>query len=62
MTTWMICDADGFALTDGLQGPEVSDEAYDIAQEYADERGEEVTLCRSDGTGDDIIFRPSNNA
>lgn len=58
MTTYMITDQDGYAITEGLQGPEVSDEAYDLAQEIANERGEEVYLSRADGRGRDIVFRP----
>lgn len=47
MAVYMILDGDGYPLTTGLQGPEVSDEARQMAQKMADERGESVWLARS---------------
>lgn len=60
-TTWMICDSDGYAIAEGLQSPEVSDEAADLAQEIADANSDVVTLCRSDLTGREYQFRPRAN-
>jgi len=44
-----IYDADGYTITDGLQGCNVCNEAIRAAQVCADERGEAVTLSDDDG-------------
>jgi hypothetical protein len=51
--TYMVCDEDGYALTDGLQ----EHDAREVAQRMANERGESVWLSRSgsDGMGDEIV-------
>lgn len=43
-TTYMVVDGDGRALTTGLQGPEVCDEAAQTAQRLADRYGHAVWL------------------
>lgn len=40
MTIYMVCDGDGYALTDGLQ----EHEAHRMAQSMANDRGERVWL------------------
>ena len=51
-TTYMVCDGDGNALTDGLQ----EHEALRVAQRIANSRGESVWLSdrESDGMGEEI--------
>jgi hypothetical protein len=63
MTTYMIVSGDGNEITDGLQSPEVSDEARQIAQRIANDRRESVWLCRSDGveSDDDEEFEPQSS-
>lgn len=46
--TYMVCDADGYALTDGLQDPAICDEAHRVAQSIANRRLESVWLSPSD--------------
>ena len=55
---YMIVDQDGMSITSGLQGPEVSDQAYQVAQDIADSRNKTVWLCREDGEGKEIEFTP----
>lgn len=55
---WMITDENGYEITTGLQGPEVSDEAAKTAQSIADRRQQPVWLGRADGTGADTVFEP----
>lgn len=53
MANYMICDADGNQLTDG-----VSEHEYErMAQEFANERGEVVSAYPSD-SDEEIIFKP----
>lgn len=58
MTVYMILDSNGSALTTGLQGPEISDEATQIAQRMADERGESVWLASAEGDDEGEEFEP----
>ena len=55
---YMIVDQDGNSITSGLQGPEVSDQAYQVAQDIANSRNETVWLTREDGEGKEIEFSP----
>ena len=55
MTTYMICDQDGYALTDGLQSHEVRQ----IAQEMASEREEPVWFSQSDASEMGIRVNPN---
>jgi hypothetical protein len=55
---YMIVDKNGMSITSGLQGPEVSDQAYQVAQDIADRRNETVWLCREDAEGKEIKFTP----
>ena len=54
MATMMICDGDGNSITDGLESHLVSDQAVQMAQRIATERGESVWLSwSSDESGED---------
>lgn len=44
MTTSMVCDGNGFAITEGLQ----EHEARSVAQSIANRRGESVWLVTDD--------------
>ena len=44
-----ITDQDGYAITDGLQGCDVCDEAVIVARRIARDRGEPVMLHDDDG-------------
>lgn len=55
MTIYMICDGDGNALSDGLQG---YDYAAQVAQRSANERGESVWLSESGSDGMGEEFEP----
>ena len=57
MTTYMVCDEDGYALTDGLQ----EHEAKQVAQSIADRRLESVWLSESDSDGMGEEFEPNKN-
>lgn len=52
MTTYQICDANGYAITDGLS----RDDAHRIAQRIATERGASVWVSASDSEemGDEV--------
>jgi hypothetical protein len=54
MTTYMICDGDGNALTDGVQ----EHEADRIAQNIANRRGQSVWLSPSDSDDIGTEFEP----
>lgn len=54
MATYMICDQDGYEITDGLQ----EQEAAQVAQCIADEQGESVWLSESGSKGMGERFRP----
>lgn len=56
MTTYMICDEDGFALTDGAQ----ESEARSMAQRLANEREESVWLSESASEGAGEEFPPQS--
>jgi hypothetical protein len=58
MATYMVCDADGYALTDGLQ----EHEARAVAQRMADSRGERVWLSAHGEDGEGEEFEPSDVA
>lgn len=47
MATYMVCDGDGYALTDGLQEHEVRQ----VAQRMANNRGESVWLSKDNDSG-----------
>lgn len=49
----MVVDGDGNALTMGLEPPEVSDQAKQVAQRIADRHGEPVWLVREWHEGGD---------
>ena len=49
-TLWNLYDANGYAITEGLQGPEVSDQMAQIAQRQANKRGQPVLAERQDGS------------
>ena len=51
MTTYMVCDGDGTAITDGLQ----EHEAHRVAQRIANDRDESVWLSMSDSDGAEEI-------
>ena len=55
MATYMICDQDGYALTDGLQSHEVRQ----VAQEMANEREEPVWFSQSDADGMGVRINPN---
>ena len=55
MTTYMVCDGNGNALTDGLQ----DHEAAQVAQRMANSRSESVWLSESDSDGMGKEFRPT---
>ena len=61
MTTYMVCDEDGYALTDGLQGPEICDEARKVAQSIANQRLESVWLSPSDSSELGEEFEPDED-
>lgn len=44
MSNWSVYNANGNYLTEGLQGPEVCDEARQVAQSLANDLGESVWL------------------
>lgn len=48
-TNYMVVDGEGRALTSGLQGPEVCDEAAQSAQRWADRLRAPVWLVAADG-------------
>jgi hypothetical protein len=57
--TFMIVDENGDAITTGLQSPQISDEAHQIAQSIADRRGASVWLCsEEDGEDGETEFTP----
>ncbi len=49
----MVCDGEGYALTDGLEDHRVSNQAERVAQRLANERGESVWLSWSSDGGED---------
>jgi hypothetical protein len=55
MTTYMICDGDGYALTDGLQ----EHEARRVAQQKANDRLESVWLSESGSEEEGEEFEPN---
>ncbi len=61
MSPMMIVDAHSNAITRGLQGPEVSDQARQVAQRLADERGESVWLVREGGEEEGEEFTPTQD-
>ena len=52
--TYMVCDGDGYALTDGLQ----EHEAERVAQSMANDRLESVWLSESDSEDEGEEFAP----
>lgn len=57
MATYMVCDGDGYALTDGLQ----EHEARQVAQRMADNRLESVFLSENDSEDIGEEFEPNTN-
>ena len=57
MATYMICDGDGYALTDGLQ----EHECRRVAQAMADDRGESVWLSENDSDDMGEEFEPKDD-
>jgi hypothetical protein len=53
MRTMNVIDGEGMFCTQGLQPPEVCDQAAQAAQEIANDRGEAVWLIGSDYDGSD---------